>query len=158
QSVETAEPTEVQAPSSTPHPPAPVAHPPAWRRQRAGLRWSDVVLCLVGCAVVLLWLQSVIGVYEPDDAYITFRHAENLAAGNGLVFNAAAPPVEGYSNLSWILLLAGLARLGLDLPIWAANLGRLLSLLNLVLLYALSYSVVRQRGWALVAPALLALT
>ena len=57
----------------------------------------------------------------------------------GWCFNAAAPPVEGYSNLSWIVLLAGLARLGLDLPVWAANLGRVLSLLNLVLLYALSY-------------------
>ncbi|HUS17749.1 MAG TPA: hypothetical protein VM536_22365, partial [Chloroflexia bacterium] len=64
----------------------------------------------------------------------------------------------GYSNLSWILLLAGLAGLGLDLPVWAANLGRLLSLLNLGLVYGLSYAVVRRRGWALVAPGLLALT
>jgi arabinofuranosyltransferase len=128
------------------------------RRRRAGLSWVDVALCLLGCGVVLLWLESYLGVYMPDDAYITYRYAENLAAGNGLVFNAAAPPVEGYSNLSWIVLLAGLAKLGLDLPVWAANLGRLLSLLNLVLVYALSYRIVRKRGWALVAPALLALT
>ena len=142
--------------SSAPHLPAEAAAPR--RRRRTTLSWTDVALGLLGCAAVLLWLESYLGVYMPDDAYITFRYAENLATGHGLVFNAAAPPVEGYSNLSWIVLLAGLARLGLDLPVWAANLGRVLSLLNLVLIYALSYRVVRRRGAALLAPALLSLT
>lgn len=116
------------------------------------------LLGLLACAAALLWVQSIVGLYMPDDAYITYRYAENLAAGRGLVFNAATPPVEGYSNLSWIVLLAGLARLGLDLPVWAAQIGRVLSLLNLLLVYGLSVAIVRQRGWALVAPALLALT
>ncbi len=116
------------------------------------------LLGLLACAAALLWVQSLVGLYMPDDAYITYRYAENLAAGRGLVFNAATPPVEGYSNLSWIVLLAGLARLGFDLPIWAAQIGRILSLFNLLLVYGLSYGIVRHRGWALVAPALLALT
>ena len=94
----------------------------------------------------------------PDDAYITYRYAENLAAGKGLVFNAAAPPVEGYSNLSWIVLLAGLSKLGFDIPVWAANLGALLSVVNLGLVYALSLLVVKHRGRALLAPALVSLT
>ena len=111
--------------------------------------WVQVALVLVVCAGGLLALERYMGVYMPDDAYITYRYAENLAAGKGLVFNAAAPPVEGYSNLSWILLLALLARLGLDLPVWAANLGALLSVVNLGLVYALSVQVVRHRGWAL---------
>src|SRR4051794_38635643 len=76
----------------------------------ARVSWWVVVLGLVGCAVALLLLERYIGVYMPDDAYITYRYAENLAAGKGLVFNAAAAPVEGYSNLSWIVLLAGLSR------------------------------------------------
>lgn len=132
--------------------------PDAARPRRSRMRWPDVILGLMACGAVLLWLESVIGVYMPDDAYITYRYAENLAAGQGLVFNAAAPPVEGYSNLSWIVLLAGLTVLHLDLPTWAANLGRALSLLNLGLVYALSYSILHRKGWALVAPALLALT
>ena len=120
--------------------------------------WGGPLLGLLACAAVLLWVQSLVGLYMPDDAYITYRYAENLAAGRGLVFNAATPPVEGYSNLSWIVLLAGLARLGLDLPVWAAQIGRVLSLLNLLLVYGLSLAIVRHRGWALIAPALLALT
>ncbi len=50
-----------------------------------------------------------------DDAYISFRYAANLAGGLGLCFNPGEqPPVEGYSNLLWVLALA--AGIGLDLP------------------------------------------
>lgn len=49
----------------------------------------------------------------PDDAYISFRYAENLAAGYGLVFNAGER-VEGFSNLLWTLFLSAAARVGLD--------------------------------------------
>ena len=120
--------------------------------------WAVVGPALAACAAVLLVLENYIGVYMPDDAYITYRYAENLARGNGLVFNAAAPPVEGYSNLSWILLLAGLDALGQDLTVWAARLGQVLSVINLGILYALALRLVGHRGWALLAPALLALT
>ena len=44
-----------------------------------------------------------------DDAYISFRYAENLSQGHGLVFNVGER-VEGYSNLLWILILAPFAR------------------------------------------------
>jgi hypothetical protein len=48
-----------------------------------------------------------------EDAWISFRYAHNLAAGRGLVFNQAGPPVEGYSNLLWTLIAAVPERLGL---------------------------------------------
>lgn len=42
-----------------------------------------------------------------DDAYISFRYARHLAEGAGLAFNPLeATPVEGYSNLLWVLWLA----------------------------------------------------
>src|SRR4051812_9761658 len=82
------------------------------------ISWIAVAIGLAACAAVLLALERYMGIYMPDDAYITYRYAENLAAGKGLVFNAAAQPVEGYSNLSWIILLAGLSKLGLDIPVW----------------------------------------
>ncbi len=122
------------------------------------ISWQVVALGLVACAAMLLALERYMGIYMPDDAYITYRYAENLASGKGLVFNAAAPPVEGYSNLSWIILLAGLASFKLDIPVWAANLGALLSIINLGLIYALSLHIVKHRGWALLAPALASLT
>jgi len=44
-----------------------------------------------------------------DDAYISYRYAQNLARGNGLVFNPGER-VEGYSNLLYVLLLAPFCR------------------------------------------------
>lgn len=41
-----------------------------------------------------------------DDAMISMRYARNLAQGNGLLWNIAQPPVEGFTNLGWTLLLA----------------------------------------------------
>ncbi|MGB5138377.1 MAG: hypothetical protein WBP29_07570, partial [Candidatus Zixiibacteriota bacterium] len=40
-----------------------------------------------------------------DDAYISFRYAENLINGDGLVFNIGER-VEGYTNFLWVILLA----------------------------------------------------
>jgi arabinofuranosyltransferase len=42
-----------------------------------------------------------------DDAYISYRYAQNLVAGHGLVFNPGER-VEGYSNLLWVLAAASL--------------------------------------------------
>ena len=59
-------------------------------------------------AAVLLCVASSIFMmnFVPDDSYISFRYAENLSAGHGLRFNAIEEPVEGYSNLLWIVLCA----------------------------------------------------
>jgi hypothetical protein len=46
-----------------------------------------------------------------DDAYISYRYAQNLARGHGLVFNPGEH-VEGYSNLLYVLLLAPFSRIG----------------------------------------------
>jgi len=59
-----------------------------------------------------------------DDAFISFRYARNLVEGHGLRYNfagpyAGAPPVEGYSNLLWVLWLAPFEALGLDLGLVA---------------------------------------
>jgi hypothetical protein len=41
-----------------------------------------------------------------DDAAISMRYAKNLAAGNGLVWNAGGERVEGYTNLLWVVYMA----------------------------------------------------
>ena len=43
-----------------------------------------------------------------DDAFISFRYAQHLAEGHGLVFNLdpAEAPVEGYTNFAWTMWLA----------------------------------------------------
>ena len=49
-----------------------------------------------------------------DDALVTLRYADRLLQGEGLTWTEGRP-VEGYSNLLWLLLAAGLGWLGVDL-------------------------------------------
>ena len=78
----------------------------ARRRPANGRRLARVFpLLLIGAAVVhaagLSWIC--------DDAFITFRYAENAVAGEGLVFNAGER-VEGYTNPLWtVMVTAGMA-------------------------------------------------
>lgn len=64
--------------------------------------------------VLILHVRSY--VFLTDDSFISFRYARNLVHGHGLVFNPGGERVEGYTNLLWVLLLAGLSLLGLDPP------------------------------------------
>lgn len=43
-----------------------------------------------------------------DDAMISMRYADNLASGNGLVWNAGERPIEGFTNLLWVGVMAAL--------------------------------------------------
>lgn len=67
-------------------------------------------------AVPLLAVLHAVGVFPhfvEDDAYISFRYADRLTSGHGLTWTEGTP-VEGYSDLLWVLLVALLERLGLD--------------------------------------------
>jgi hypothetical protein len=61
--------------------------------------------------------------FMADDAYISLRYSQQLFAGHGLTWNDMRPPVEGYSNLLWVLLCAGLGALGMNLETAAHSLG-----------------------------------
>ncbi len=66
-----------------------------------------------------------------DDSYITFRYSKNLASGYGVVFNRGEwPPVEGYSNFLWMLLVAALEGVGASIetliPLMSAACGAVL--------------------------------
>ncbi len=66
-------------------------------------------------AILFLGIRSV-QMYRPyilmDDAFISFRYAQNLANGQGLVFNPGER-VEGYTNFLWTVLMAGSVKAGL---------------------------------------------
>lgn len=57
-----------------------------------------------------------------DDAFISYRYAEHLASGMGLVYNAGEA-VEGYTNFLWTLLLALGSFLDFSLPEVSIGLG-----------------------------------
>ncbi|HEU4723768.1 MAG TPA: hypothetical protein VFU59_00580, partial [Candidatus Eisenbacteria bacterium] len=54
-----------------------------------------------------------------DDAFISFRYAENLVRGLGLVYNPGER-VEGYSNFTWTLWSALGMRLGVEPEKWSS--------------------------------------
>lgn len=96
---------------------------------RAWLPWA--LLALVPWALGAWALR-----FTCDDAYISFRYAANLVAGNGLVYNVGeSPPVEGYTNFLWTMLSAGAIASKLD-PAIVANVVSAASAAALVLLVA----------------------
>ncbi|MEX0749677.1 MAG: hypothetical protein WD359_02625, partial [Dehalococcoidia bacterium] len=95
------------------------------------------VAAVVGGGVVL-WLHGIVYFdYTSDDAYISYRYAQNFADGMGLVWNRGEW-VEGYTNFLWVVSLAGLAKAGADIADSARWLGFALSLGAIGGAYALS--------------------
>lgn len=84
----------------------------AGRRDRSARRVE--ILLIIGFALLYVWfvLRTAVVIEGRstftlfDDAMISMRYGRNLARGNGLVFNAGQP-VEGYTNLLWTLVMAG---------------------------------------------------
>ena len=73
-------------------------------------------------ALALLVGHGLIFRFVIDDAFISFRYAQNLNDGHGLVFNRGEM-VEGYSNLLWVLLSSFGMKLGLPALLWARIMG-----------------------------------
>ena len=97
-------------------------------------------------SLLALALRLVPGPRIVDDAYITFRYARNLAAGNGLVFNAGEM-VLGTTTPLFTSLLAGLSLLFRteDLPRLAWLLNALLDAVGVALAYWRGSKVLKKR-------------
>lgn len=114
---------------------------------------------IAGLAVVAgLFALFVVGQrYWIDDSFISFRYARNWVEGHGLVFNAGAPPVEGYTNFLWLALTSLGMRLGFDAIHVAQALSVVAQGITLMLTFALarSHPGPRRAAGALIAPLLL---
>ena len=103
-----------------------------------------VVLCVIGAAIGLAWQAAEVAV-ACDDAFISFRYADNLARGRGIVYS---PPdrVEGYTNFLWVVMVAAGIALGAE-PLETA---RLFGICGFACAAALSSIIVwraTNRGW-----------
>lgn len=122
-----------------------VARPAVWGRTIRD------VLALAGALALFAFLALRLMPFVPDDSFISYRYAANLAGGAGLRFNPADAPLEGYSNFLWIALLAAAVRLGSDPAVAGTLLGGLFGALGVVALWGL----LRRRGhsgWDLAVP------
>ncbi len=82
---------------------APETPPPS---RRHGARVSAPVLAVLTGTLALAYHGSRYGNWIVDDAAITFAYARSVSEGLGPVAQAGADPVEGFSNPTWMALLA----------------------------------------------------
>jgi arabinofuranosyltransferase len=109
------------------------------------------VLVLILILAVMLCHNLSIRPWMLDDAFISFRYAENIAGGHGAVFNPGER-VEGYTTFFWVLLLAAGKAIGLSVVPLSRILGSLFSLGTvLLLLFADRFSKSLSRTAALLA-------
>lgn len=82
-------------------------------RSRLSPRALGLTLDAVNLAVFCAFLVPV-RQFVTDDAYITLRHAERLALGDGFVWNAGGPRCEGFSNPLFFAIEALATWVGFD--------------------------------------------
>src|SRR5260370_32169681 len=117
-------------------------------------RYLGLALLLV---VAGAWIAHL-AIYQVDDAFIVYRHAANLARGEGFVFNPRER-VEGVTCFLWTIALVPAAALGLPLPRVAPILTALAGLAPLAIVPGLAARLDGRSRWDagdLAAPALLA--
>lgn len=118
------------------------------------LGWLRLVL--IAGAVGGLVAHALVFNFVNDDAFISFRYADNLVRHGELVFNPGER-VEGFTNFSWTVLMAGVLWAGLDVVAWSKGLGVAFAIGTLLVVarFVARHSGGRS-GWDALAPALLA--
>ena len=120
-----------RAPAQGPAEPLPPSDRVAWA----------VALAFVGIVTVTTLIQLLASWHVfVDDAFITFRYADNLMSGYGLRWNPQDAPTEGFTNLLFVILTGTHRLVHLEPLLYA----RALSLLGLAGLLALIYRVARR--------------
>ena len=93
-----------------------------------------------------------------DDAGVTYSYARNLVHGYGLVSQPGMPPVEGYSDFLWLVMLAPFFKLGIFHPVFIPKLlAAVLVSFTFLLLYRTSLSLTGSKALSALPPLCLAL-
>jgi len=79
----------------------------------------SIIILIIFITILMRGLLVYLSNYTADDAFITFRYAENIASGKGFVYNEGER-VLGTSTPLYTLLLALLVKLGLPI-VWVAR-------------------------------------
>jgi arabinofuranosyltransferase len=97
-------------------------------------RFQLLLIITIAGLVLLAWLNR----FVQDDAFISFRYADNFAHGHGLVWNIGER-VEGYTNFLWTLLIGGGIFIGIDPIDCSFMLGILSLIFTLIFTYKLTF-------------------
>ncbi|GLY36635.1 hypothetical protein Amsp01_026590 [Amycolatopsis sp. NBRC 101858] len=110
-----------------------------WGRLGTDRGWRGFVLTLT---LGLSLLHQLLFATITEDAFVSFRYAQNIADGNGPVFNPGER-VEGYTNFFWLVLIAlPRAAFGADVQTTAVVFGVLAALGCVLLSYLLVNRIV----------------
>jgi arabinofuranosyltransferase len=124
--------------STTPRQAPPLFSPAPAPRGRNLAALSLVALAAI-CAIAFALQIYHFWPFVADDAYISLRYSQRLLEGHGLTWNDMRPAVEGYSNLLWVLICAGLGALGMNLETVARLLGIVTTVAGIVAVAAQVY-------------------
>ncbi len=120
-----------------------------WRRVEGVVIAGFAALYVLFVARASVQIDGQRGFTLFDDAMISMRYGRNLAAGQGLVFNAGEQ-VEGYTNLLWTLVMGAVHAVVPDprfAPLVVAAIGALILVLQL-LVTRLAVSRATDAPWA----------
>lgn len=138
-----------------PSPSIPASHPGG--RNPLQAEWPLPLVIALGVAwACLFYFRDPVPPFE--DAAMLLRYAEHLAAGHGIVWNVGEAPVDGATDFGFMVLCAGLVRLGLS-GMWAALLLTVVShALTVVLVYRIHRRQADGKRWAAALSALVVAT
>ncbi|WP_020662361.1 hypothetical protein [Amycolatopsis benzoatilytica] len=130
----------------------------AERPARFRLSWLASTLAVLAGVAAVAWHATRYAHWIVDDAAITFSYARSVAEGLGPVLAPGAPPVEGFSDPTWMVLLAlgklaGLFDHGLlfgvpDYVLFPKLLGLFFTAGILVLCHLVARQVFHRHAWA----------
>jgi arabinofuranosyltransferase len=106
----------------------------------------SLLITFLGLAVAAAlwhWRMS----FPFDDAYITFRYAENLAKGCGIVWNIGGPHTEGYTNFLLVLILSPFALFNADLMLVSQLVGIASTILTALVTFKLVTHISEPSRW-----------
>ncbi len=120
-------------------------------QKRPFLRNKTSILAILIVLVFILhslFYVITLGTDAVDDAYISFRYAQNAVRGNGLFFNAGER-VEGFTNFLWTAAMIPIEGAGMDVGRTSMLLGALFALgvMWLVVQFAKIAELPRAVGW-----------
>jgi hypothetical protein len=112
------------------------AKPPA--RKKYDSTWYWIGYWLLAAALIVHVRMVINYDFTQDDAFITFRYAENFLNGHGLVYNIGER-VEGFTNFLWTIMMILGGRLGIDYVDFSQILGTAFGLGTIIMLFLIGY-------------------
>ena len=111
-------------------------------------------------AVVVFYIVFSLFNWAPleEDAYIYFRFVENIAAGDGYVFNPGGEKIEGCSSFTWLFVLVVCKLAGFNILLASKMAGIAFGCLSLIIIHRISRTLISSPALAVLPVALTAIS